>query len=91
MSHIIVSVTLSIPQMIPGETAPQLSQLDCVLRSLGWGVLLKEAQNLNTIAVHPWLLTPALFVIAAVLAFNFVGDGSSRMQRTYSPFMSARS
>ncbi|NLJ87008.1 MAG: ABC transporter permease [Firmicutes bacterium] len=75
MSHIIVSVTLSIPQMILGETA--LSFLGLGLRPpvISWGVLLKEAQNLNTIAVHPWLLTPALFVIAAVLAFNFVGDG----------------
>ena len=39
------------------------------------GVLLKEAQNVTTIALYPWLLIPVLFVIAIVLSFNFVGDG----------------
>jgi peptide/nickel transport system permease protein len=27
------------------------------------------------VAQQPWLLMPALFVIVAVLAFNFLGDG----------------
>ena len=36
---------------------------------------LSEAQNVQTIALSPWLLIPGLFVIATVLAFNFVGDG----------------
>jgi peptide/nickel transport system permease protein len=38
-------------------------------------VLLQEAQNLQTVALAPWLLTPGLVVIVAVLAFNLVGDG----------------
>ena len=38
-------------------------------------LLLSEAQNVQTIALSPWLLIPGLFVIATVLAFNFVGDG----------------
>ena len=29
----------------------------------------------SCLALHPWLLTPAIIVIIAVLAFNFVGDG----------------
>jgi len=75
MSHIIVSLTLALPSMILGETA--LSFLGLGLRSpiTSWGVLLKEAQNVQAIAFYPWLLTPALAVIVAVLAFNFVGDG----------------
>ena len=75
MSYVIVSVTMSIPQMILGETS--LSFLGLGLRPpvISWGVLLREAQNLNTIAVHPWLLVPAIFVVASVLAFNFIGDG----------------
>jgi peptide/nickel transport system permease protein len=24
---------------------------------------------------QPWILTPAIFVIATVIAFNFLGDG----------------
>jgi len=29
----------------------------------------------RTVALHPWLLIPGLFVIITVLAFNFLGDG----------------
>jgi peptide/nickel transport system permease protein len=42
---------------------------------VSWGVLLQDAQNVRAVAQNPWLLIPALFVIAVVLAFNFVGDG----------------
>ena len=75
MSHIIVSVTLAVPGMILGETA--LSFLGLGLRPpiTSWGVLLKEAINVQAVAAQPWLLTPVLFVIVTVLAFNFVGDG----------------
>ncbi len=74
-SHLIASVTLSIPGMILGETG--LSFLGIGLRSpaISWGVLLQEAQNVRTLALYPWLLLPALFVIITVLCFNFVGDG----------------
>ncbi len=75
MSYLIVSLTLSIPGMILAETA--LSFLGLGLRPpvVSWGVLLQEAQNIRTIVVNPWLLTPAIFVIAVVLLFNFLGDG----------------
>lgn len=75
MSHIIVSLTLALPAMILGETA--LSFLGLGLRPpvTSWGVLLIEAQNVQALAAHPWLLTPVFFVIVTVLAFNFVGDG----------------
>jgi peptide/nickel transport system permease protein len=75
MSHIIVAVTLAVPGMILGETG--LSFLGLGLRppAVSWGVLLKDAQNIQAIAMQPWLLTPALMVMLTVLAFNFVGDG----------------
>ena len=75
MSHIIVSLTLAVPGMILGETS--LSFLGLGLRPpvTSWGVLLKEAQNVQAVAFQPWLLTPVIFVIITVLAFNFVGDG----------------
>ena len=74
LSHIIVSLTLAVPAMILAETA--LSFLGLGLRSplTSWGVLLTEAQNVEAVAVHPWLLTPMVFVILTVLAFNFLGD-----------------
>lgn len=74
-SHIIASLTLAIPDMILGETA--LSFLGLGLRPpvISWGVLLKEAQNLRTIALAPWLLLPGLAIVITILAFNFLGDG----------------
>ncbi|MEE8171941.1 MAG: ABC transporter permease [Alphaproteobacteria bacterium] len=75
MSHLIASATLSIPSMILGETA--LSFLGLGLRPpiTSWGVLLNEAQNINAVALYPWLMLPVVPVILVVLAFNFFGDG----------------
>ena len=75
MSHLIASATLAIPSRILGETA--LSFLGLGLRPpiTSWGVLLTEAQNINIVALYPWLLMPAVPVILVVLAFNFFGDG----------------
>lgn len=74
-SHIIASATLSIPGMILGETA--LSFLGLGLRPpiTSWGVLLNEAQNINVVALYPWLILPVVPVIVIILAFNFFGDG----------------
>jgi peptide/nickel transport system permease protein len=75
MSHLIASATLMIPGMILGETA--LSFLGLGLRPpmTSWGVLLNEAQNINVVALYPWLMLPVACVIVTVLAFNFFGDG----------------
>ena len=74
-SHIIASITLAIPGMILSETA--LSFLGLGLREpvVSWGVLLQDAQEIRAIATAPWLLIPALAVVLAVLALNFLGDG----------------
>ena len=75
MSYLIVSLTLSIPGMILGETALSFLGLGLRAPTVSWGVLLIEAQNVRTIALHPWLMTPGLLVIVTVLCYNFVGDG----------------
>src|SRR3546814_19660057 len=74
-SHLIASATLSIPSMILGATA--LSFLGLGLRPpiTSWGVLLNEAQNINVVALYPWLMAPALPVTGVVLAFNFFRAG----------------
>ena len=74
-SHLIASVTLSVPSMILGETA--LSFLGLGLRPpvTSWGVLLNEAQNINVVALYPWLMISVAPVFVVVLAFNFLGDG----------------
>ena len=74
-SHIIASLTLSVPGMILGETALSFIGLGLQAPAISWGVLLKDAQRIIVLADSPWLLTPGLFVIIAILCFNFVGDG----------------
>ncbi len=75
ISHIIAATTLAIPAMIISETS--LSFLGLGLRppAISWGVLLQDAQNVQSLAISPWLLLPVIPVILAVLAFNFMGDG----------------
>jgi peptide/nickel transport system permease protein len=74
-SHLIASATLAIPFMILSETA--LSFLGLGLRppAISWGVLLQAAQNVQAIALTPWLMIPAIPVIIIILALNFMGDG----------------
>jgi peptide/nickel transport system permease protein len=74
-SHIIAATTLAIPAMIVSETS--LSFLGLGLRppAISWGTLLQAAQNIQSVATTPWLLIPAVPVIVAILAFNFLGDG----------------
>jgi peptide/nickel transport system permease protein len=75
MSHLIANATIKIPSMILGETA--LSFLGLGLRPpiTSWGVMLNEAQNINVVALYPWLMLPVVPVILVILAFNFFGDG----------------
>ena len=75
MSHLIASATLSIPGMILGETALSFLGLGVRAPMVSWGVLLNDAQNVNVVALYPWLMLPVVPVIIVVLAFNFLGDG----------------
>lgn len=75
MSHIIATSTLAIPVMIVSETSLSFLGLGIRPPAISWGVLLQEAQNIQTIAQASWLLAPGIAVIIAVLAFNLVGDG----------------
>ncbi len=74
-SHLIASATLSIPNMILGETALSFLGLGVRPPMVSWGVLLNEAQNVDAIVLYPWLLAPVVPVVLVVLAFNFFGDG----------------
>lgn len=74
-SYIIINVTISIPVTILGETSLSFLGLGLQPPVVSWGVLLQEAQKLENLAHHPWLLWPAVFIIVTVLMFNFIGDG----------------
>lgn len=74
-SLLVVSLTLAVPGMILGETALSFLGLGIRPPAVSWGTLLQGAQNVSAIAQFPWKLVPALFVIVAVLLYNFIGDG----------------
>jgi peptide/nickel transport system permease protein len=74
-SYMIVNVTMSIPASILGETALSFLGLGLQAPIVSWGVLLQDAQTVQALAMHPWLLFPVAFVITTVLVFNFIGDG----------------
>lgn len=75
VSHLIVSVTLAVPAMILGETALSFLGLGMRPPITSWGVLLNEAQDINAVALYPWLMFTMAPVVLVVLAFNFLGDG----------------
>ena len=75
MSYLIVHLTLAVPNMILGETALSFLGLGIRAPAVSWGTLLKDAQNVRSVAVQPWMLIPGLLVIITVLLFNFIGDG----------------
>jgi len=75
MSHIIAATTLALPAIIIFETSLSFLGLGMRPPGLSWGVMLQAASNVQTAAVSPWLLLPAVPVTVAILAFNFLGDG----------------
>ena len=74
-SYIVVAITLAVPGMIIGETSLSFIGLGIQPPAVSWGTLLQDAQMIANVALHPWMLIPALFVIVTVLMFNFLGDG----------------
>jgi peptide/nickel transport system permease protein len=74
-SHIIASITLAVPAMILAETSLSFLGLGLQPPTISWGVLLREAQNIRSIATAPWLFAPGAAVVLAVIALNFLGDG----------------
>jgi peptide/nickel transport system permease protein len=75
LSYIIVDLSISFPYMILAETSLSFIGLGLRPPAISWGVLLQDSQNVTAIALYPWLFTPVIFVVLAVLAFSFVGDG----------------
>lgn len=74
-SHIIVSLTMTIPSMILGETSLSFLGLGLKSPTISWGVMLQDCMSMQVVKSYPWLLLPVLMIIMMVLCFNFMGDG----------------
>ena len=75
LSHIIVVLTLTIPNIILAEAFLSFLGLGIQRPLVSWGLLMQSAQNLDTLSVRQWIISPAAFIILAVLGFNLMGDG----------------
>lgn len=73
-SYLVVAGTLALPGYILGESALSFLGLGIKEPMTSWGLLLKDAQNFESLHLHPWLLAPGALIVLSVLAFNFVGD-----------------
>ena len=74
-SYIVVTLAIEFPYMILAESVLSFVGLGLRPPTVSWGVLLQEAQKVEVLEQTPWLLAPGVFVVVAVLAFNFIGDG----------------
>jgi len=75
MSYAIVSITLSVPGYILGESALSLLGLGIQEPYSSWGNMLREAMKYAQLEMHPWVLIPGFFIFITVMAFSFLGDG----------------
>jgi len=69
-----INASLAIPGYILGESALSLLGLGIQEPASSWGNLLSQAMDPQNIEHYPWVLIPGLFISAAVMSFNFLGD-----------------
>ncbi|MCX8057970.1 MAG: ABC transporter permease [Spirochaetes bacterium] len=74
-SYLIVSVSMSIPGYILGETGLSFLGLGITEPSVSWGLLLSESNNVSNVFYYPWILIPSIFIILTTMSFNMIGDG----------------
>src|SRR3990170_1048516 len=74
-SLVIIVASLTIPGAILGESGLSFLGLGVREPCSSWGNLLSAGANLVNLSRSPWLLFPGLFIVIAVVAYNFLGDG----------------
>ena len=76
MPQLIVSMTLGLGGIILSESTLSYLGLGIPLPYAAWGTMISSSTDPVTMAYYPNLWIPAgILIVAAVLAFNFVGDG----------------
>jgi peptide/nickel transport system permease protein len=75
LSHIIVVASFAIPGAIAAETALSFLNLGMLPPAISWGVLLQDAQQVQSVLLYPWLLVPLGAIILACLCMYLLGDG----------------
>jgi peptide/nickel transport system permease protein len=75
LSHVIVILTLTVPGVILAESFLSFLGIGITEPLISWGLMMRNTSDIQTLGQHPWILAPILFIVIAVLGFNFLGDG----------------
>jgi peptide/nickel transport system permease protein len=75
LSHVIVVLTLTVPAVILAESFLSYLGIGITEPLISWGLMMKNAQDIQTLGQNSWILSPVVFIVVAVLGFNFLGDG----------------
>lgn len=75
LSHVLVILTLTIPGVILAESFLSFLGIGITEPLISWGLMMKNTQDIQTLGQNSWILAPIVFIVAAVLGFNFLGDG----------------
>jgi len=75
LSHVIVILTLTVPGVILAESFLSFLGIGITEPLISWGLMMRNTQDIQTLGQNAWILSPIIFIVAAVLGFNFLGDG----------------
>jgi peptide/nickel transport system permease protein len=75
LSHVIVILTLTVPGVILAESFLSFLGIGITEPLISWGLMMRNTQDIQTLGQNAWILTPIIFIVTAVLGFNFLGDG----------------
>lgn len=75
LSHIIVVLTLNVPGVILAESFLSFLGIGITEPLISWGLMMRNTQDIQTLGQNSWILAPIVFIVVAVLGFNFMGDG----------------
>lgn len=74
-SHLIVAVTMAIPAVVLLESFLGFLGFAVKPPLISWGLMLQDTGTFSVIGSYPWILSPVMFVLITVFAFNALGDG----------------
>jgi peptide/nickel transport system permease protein len=75
LSHVLVILTLTVPGVILAESFLSFLGIGITEPLISWGLMMRNTQDIQTLGQNSWILAPIAFIVAAVLGFNFLGDG----------------
>jgi peptide/nickel transport system permease protein len=75
LSHVIVILTLTVPGVILAESFLSFLGIGITEPLISWGLMMRNTQDIQSLGQNPWILAPIVFIVVAVLGFNFLGDG----------------